>query len=215
MPTDLDISADTAVQALALLIRGSVNARLLPELGGNAIELIYGAPLPLSLLAQGNQPTLLIYRAQDRDRDKGDWLFEENSVFRFDYMLPATPHDRIVQRWPVLRRVWAAMIAVCREGRDPLIEDNAKVLEAAGLARYGLGTGRADYSFVPGANQTYPMFRGEMTFDGCYPAPEAFIDLANRHTLDAYVTQHTEWDLPPDGLNIVDEAVNDLTLPQP
>lgn len=214
-PTNLDISQDTAIDALALLIRGAVNARLLPELGGKAIERIYGAPMPLSLIGQGNVPVLLIYRVQDRDRDKGDWIFEDLSTFRFDYMLPATPKERIPLRWPVLRRVWAAVLAVCREGKDPLVQDNAEVLEAGGLARYVLGTGKADYSFVAGANNTYPMFRGEMQFHGCYPPPEAFIDFANCDTLDPWITQHTEWDLPPDGNNIVDEAVNDLILPQP
>ena len=209
---NLDGIEDPGINALALLIRNVVNAELLPQLGGPAIAKLFQSPLPIGVLAQGALPALGIYRFQDRDRDKGDWVFEEFSVFRFDYVTPATPLNKVDKRWPLLRAVWTRLLAVCREGKHPDVAAGVNVLEGGGIARVALGTARVDYRFEPGQNSTYPMFRGEITFESCYPAPEAFIDSRNVDRLDDYITQNTKWNIPP-GENDVD-AENDLKLPQ-
>lgn len=222
----LETARDEAIEALAALCKGAVNAALQPTLGTLAIKYVFPAPLPLDLIAQNSLPALCVYRSIERDRDAGDWIFEDVTTYRFDYYAPATPLVRIQDRWPLLHQVWTVMLAAIREGRDPNVSDNAYILRAGGIARYVLGTGQAEYTFVPGANNTYPYFRAQLQLEGCYDKPAAHIDAANRSTLDDFETLHTEWNLPPvdetrdagggfaNEDNAVNEAENDLELPQ-
>ena len=211
MALNLNDTVDPAINALAALIRGTLNPRFADQVGGDVINAVYGAPLPLSLLGRTQGTTLNIYRSRDADRDKGDWVYEESSVIRFDYFLPATTLETLDRRWPLLRNVWMAMLAVCRSGSDPEVAEGAPILRNAGLSYMVLGSAKIDYSFVPGVNQAYPMFRGEMTFIGCYPAPDAHV--TDAFGLDDFLKNATDWNLPPDGLNNTVEAQNELDLP--
>lgn len=199
-PTGLDNATDPAIEALSALAKTAVNESLETVLGTDAIRNVYAVPLPLSLLLMGNLPALSIYRLEDRETDKGDWMFEEVTTYRFDYYSPATAVSRIDKRWPILRSVWAALLPVLREGRHPSVADG----QPMGVGRYVLGSGRVQYTFVPGAEQTYLSFRGQVQLEGTYEPIVGW----DGGALSDFDTLWTDWDLPPES-NVDLEAQNE------
>jgi hypothetical protein len=191
----LDDTRDIGIEALASLARTGVNKALQPVLGRTAIDYIYGSPLPLSLLRQTGLPAMTIYRLEDRDRNKGDWVFEDVTTYRFDYMAPATPLVRLDKRWPLLRLVWTTLLATLRQGSHPDVNSGAPMIpqHPVGLCRYVLGSARARYSALPGA-EPYPYFQGQMDFESNYPWPLAF----DATTLDSFDRLWTDWDIKID-----------------
>lgn len=210
----LDVVRDYAIEAIAALCKGTVNAKLEPVLGENAINKTFGAPLPLPLLPAPVFPALCIYRLNDRDKDRGDWIFEDVSTFRFDYYVGPTPIDRIDQRWPLLREVWEIMLAVLRVGRDPSVAEEAEILKTGGVTRYVLGSARNEYLFAPANSQAYPMLRGNISFDTCYPSPDSFYDNLDKSLrLDTFEGLDVDWNIAlPDNPEI--EARSEIALPQ-
>lgn len=200
----LDQATDPQVAALAALCKQTVNANMQPILGVDAIRYCFGSPLPLSLLTNNKLPCLLVYRMEDRDRDKGQFMLEEVDTFRFDYYCAATPLSRIDARWPVLRGVWANLLAGIRYGRHESLNDGADLQ----IGRYVLGSGKATYTFVPGAEQTYPAFRAEVRIEGCYEPVTPLVS-----GLDDFLRVYTDWDLVPEH-NITLEAQDETDLPQ-
>lgn len=188
MTTGLDNATDPQIAALAALIKQTVNSELIPIVGANAIQSCFGSPLPLSLL--GNKlPALTIYRLEDRDVDKGDHMFEESTTFRFDYFCVATAIARLDTRWAILRAVWTKLLAGVREGRHESLNDGADMQ----IGRYVLGSGKVNYTFVPGSDQTYPAFRGQVSIEGCYEPVTPSVS-----GLDDFNKLWTDWDLRPE-----------------
>lgn len=186
----LDQTTDPHIEVLARLVKAAVNGQLSDPLGTEALTNCFGAPLPLSLLGQNVLPAMTIYRQQDRDRDKGDWAHEQTTEFRFDYFAPATPIARLPERWPLLRAVWVATLGVVRQGSHPDVMDGQNL----GLGRYVLGSGRCQYAFVPGANNTYPAFRATIEIESSYEPPEEFKGTA----LADFNLLWTQYDLRPE-----------------
>jgi hypothetical protein len=190
----LDNTRDIPIEVLAALARVGVNAALRDTLGRDAIDYIYGSPLPLSVLRQTALPALTIYRLEDRDRNKGDFVYEDVTTYRFDYFAPATPLIRLDKRWPLLRNVWVALVGVLREGAHPDINDGKPMLRTdGGICRYVLGSARVRYSALPGV-EPYPTFQAQMDFEGNYAWPESF----DATGLDDFNTLWTDWDLKQD-----------------
>jgi hypothetical protein len=211
-----DNAHDFGVEALGILAKGAVNAKLQPIFGRSAIAKVFGAPLPVALLSQSNAfPCMCIYRAQDRDRNLGDFVFDNVTTFRFDYVMPATPLEDSDKRRHVMRMVWEVLLGVMRVGRDPAVANEVELLKNAGLFRYALGSARCDFTFLASGSQTlFPAFRGTMDFEGEYITPDSFYDdLLKCERLDTFAELHVDWDLVPE-LNIDIEAQDIIVLPQ-
>lgn len=195
----LQIEPDPGIEALGILSKAAVNAKLEPVIGEPAIRHTFGVQFPTSLLGAEVLPCLCIYRFRDQDRVKGDTLFEETTTFRFDYLLPATTADHIDKRWPLLRQVWITMLGALRVGRHPDVANEENLLQRGGLFRYVLGSGRVDYGVIDNRGTVYPSFRGQMQFEGAYPTPESFYDDVDKNLrLSNFGGLDVKWDLRPE-----------------
>jgi len=197
----LDLAKDPVQETLAVLAKEGTNARLREALGGDPVKNAFGAPLPISLLTAKALPCVCVYRLEDRDQDKGDWAFQHVTTWRFDYFSTAVPVSRIDRRWPLLQQVWFAMLASIRDDRVPGIND-CKPLESG---RYVLGTARVQYTFVPGADSTYPSFRGQLQIERAYDEPTCYTGKA----LADFDTLWTDWNIQPDD-NLEVEASDEI-----
>lgn len=186
----LDDASDPQVVGLAKLCRYAVNSNLQTQLGTDAVRYTVGAPFPLSLIKTNNTPALCIYRFEDRDLDKGYQMFEAITTWNFDYYAPATSITKLDKRWPILQLVWWNMVSAIRSGRDSRIADGVDL----NLGRYILGSARANYTFVAGAEQTYPAFRGQLQLQHCFEPPFEW----DGEGLDDFDTLWTDWDLKPE-----------------
>lgn len=201
MTADLDSFKDYAVEALAALCKGAVNAELQDAVGGDAIETIFGVPYPPAALPASAFPALCVYRWRDQDKNLGDLVQNDLTIFRFDYYVGATPRDKIDTRWPMLRPVWEVMKGLFHTGRHPTVANERPILDDAGVYRYNLGSAQAQYAFAPVPNSTllYPMFTGQAAFD-CDHASSASLydDLDKRLRLADLKTIDVKWDLVPE-----------------
>ena len=196
--TGLDKLQDIQTLALGSLLRESINAELRDETGQDVIAATFGAPFPLAMLGQSALPCLSIYRLRDVDQDKGDFIYQDLTTWRFDYYTPATPLNYIDKRWAVLRRVWNLLLGTVRVGRSPWHVEEQPMPELQNVLRYVLGSGRADYGAASIGGVVYPSFRGQITFEVDARTPQSFYDdMEKRMRLDDFNTMAVDWDLVP------------------
>jgi hypothetical protein len=209
----LDRVDDIQTTALGLLCRSAVNGELKDLLGQDAIVRTFGAPLPLPMMGQNILPCLSVYRLRDIDQDKGDFIYQDLTTWRFDYYTPATPLNLIDKRWPVMRRVWNIMFGAVRVGRSPHQVDEQPLPELQNVLRYVLGSGRVNYGTASLENVVYPSFRGEVTFEVDSKSPQAFYDDMDKMLrLDDFETLAVDWNLAETGADI--EAQSWISLDQ-
>jgi hypothetical protein len=189
---------DVQTRALGVLAAAAVNSELEDILTTKAVERVFGAPMPLEMLAQAQLPALCVYRLSDRDEDKGDFVYQHLSTWRLDYHLPATPLDRIDTRWAILRRAWVVASTTLRVGRSPLVNEEVPLPEVQNVLRYVLGSAQVSYGSATPNGVLYPMFRGQMTFQEDVVPPQSFYDdLDKCARLDTFESLHVDWDLLP------------------
>lgn len=211
----LDSVRDSALEAIAVLVQKSLNAKMKPALGVNVIETLYDFPMTPPMIASAAYPCMCVYRDRDRDREDSFFDFLDTQTFGIDYLPGATSFDELGPRWKLLRAVWVHTIGVLRIGRDPKVADERAVLfgGSSRLDRYVLEASETNYSYWGQDRTAYPYFRGKVTFEGNYPTPDSFYDGASKtDRLPPFARMVVNWDLAPkDG---VLEAQDDIALPQ-
>lgn len=142
-----------------LLIR--VNALLAPEMmtepTEDAVRRTYRMPIPLSMIATLQLPTLLVYRGNTqlyRDGRK----HKRRTRINIDYVGPQTPARATEDTWTLLHRVFEAVAKVL-SGKD--LPANWTTLKAAGVVTVELETPKVEYAFAgdKGHKNVYPTFR--------------------------------------------------------
>jgi len=210
----LDRIEDLETQALGLVCREAVNGELQSLLEQDAIMRTFGAPLPLAMMGMSILPCLSVYRLRDIDQDKGDWIFQDLTTWRFDYYTPATALNHIDLRWPILRRVWNIILGTCRVGASPFSLEEQRLPELQNVLRYVLGSGNVEYGTASLDGVIYPSFRGQITFEVDARPPQAYYDSMDKCLrLDDFETAAIDWDLRPKH-NIDIEAQSWIELEQ-
>lgn len=183
--TDYD---DPQLAAVAALVRAAVHNDLDPSV----LAEVYEDPRELGEMTNTRVPALAVYRASEKRAHHGSGVYVDRVTVRFDYVLCDVSPAKRAAYWPTLRRVWKSIADAMAAGKHTAATGDAEVLELAGV-EVDDESPKVSYTFakLPGAGNTYPYFRGEITAD-------FFPDATDVTALDDFLTHFTAFAKPGD-----------------
>jgi hypothetical protein len=127
----------------------------------NAVSETLIRPQNLALDPEG-ATRLSCYRLRSKPKRVSFGHIDHVATVQFDYVTPACGAEQLEERWPILDRVWGALIDAIDAGSHPDWEDGASVHAAAGITWLDLNTAEKQEFYVDGNGFTYPGFRGQL-----------------------------------------------------
>lgn len=115
----------------------------------------------LEILGQAALPVLAAFRLRARSRRATVTFWEHTYTLQFEYVTPQTALEQIDNRWPLLDRVWLALMdTLCRGTHaDHTPAPGDPVMEDSGLVRVLTETALKQEMYAESAGYAYPMFR--------------------------------------------------------
>jgi hypothetical protein len=89
---------------------------------------------------------------------------DQRTTVRLQYIGNACGLDQLDERWPILSRVWQAAIAALLAGHHTAHQDDAPVLEEAGVVWVNEAAAKAE-GFLPKGDAVYPMWEADVQLD--------------------------------------------------
>lgn len=145
---------DEVVMALRAIALGEVVPTL--DLGGAAFPAIrktYGYPIPLAQLGTLELPALSIYVASERSMPVGRHRDLRLNV-TMEYVGPVTAMADLDSTWPMLRKVWFALIRAIEAGTVGGLD----VLRLTGVQWLADEEASVEYDSAPGSAGAFPYF---------------------------------------------------------
>lgn len=164
----LDSIPDPLLTPLLALLKDAVNADLALDMAAAgapveaAIATVSKVPFTLSLEGEGTLPALHAYRIRSSTSRATFVHLNHVSRLQFAYATPATGRDLLDARWPLLDRVWHAMLRALRRGGHANHAAGADVLLDAGVVSVALTGAFKREAFIEGAHEVFPGFVAEV-----------------------------------------------------
>jgi hypothetical protein len=167
----LDSLPDPLITPILALLYDAINADLTaemtaagvpPDLLEPAVQTTCKVPFTLGMEGSGVLPALHCYRVRTRSVQTTMYYLDHGSTLQFAYATPPTGRDMLDVRWPLLDRVWHALIRTLVRGSHPAHMGGADVLLDAGVVRILRQTAIKRELFTPDGQQTFPGFVAEV-----------------------------------------------------
>ena len=168
MTSALDTLSDPLVTPVLALLKDAVNADLRAQMLLAGVEpedaIVSTAPHPVELEIAGESPLpmLTCYRVRSRSRQFSFSHVDHTSTLQLSYITSATAREQLDERWPLLHRVWTAILTTLARGHHLSHQEGASVLLDAGVIRLDPATAQKREVFVAGGDYTYPGFVAEI-----------------------------------------------------
>lgn len=188
----LDTAEDIVVDAFRALAQDEVT-RLLADLtnvGDEPVPAVLetrGFPAPIDLIEATALPTMVVYRSREVETQRTMRHVDSRTTLVFVYTAPPTTLDKLGPRWPILRRVWRALLEAVSAGEigEPGVRVN--VLTGVGVVEVDAESASVVYDFAADAEgQAFPQFRGEITIE---ERPVVELDLVDFRELFARINR--------------------------
>lgn len=163
-----ETASDPLVSTMLELGKSAALANLVPHLGASAqfpaVRATYNFPADLQLMSECEMPALTLYRQRTVSliertfRNQND----QRTTMQVGYILPCTSPRDASNRWPILHRVWAAVIEAWWCGMHASYQSGAEVLSPLGVTE-GADNARVEERFIGGNGKLHIGFVG--TFD--------------------------------------------------
>lgn len=156
----LDTATDDLVDGLRAIARTEVTAALASLTGDvPAIRETRGLPIPLEMLETAALPVLGVFVEREASVATTSRHVDRLLTVGFEFFAPATPLAKLDLRWPILRKVWDALLETIGDG---LLAGQA-VLEGIGVLNVDVETATVDYDFATDGASAYPHFLGRIS----------------------------------------------------
>lgn len=153
----LDTSSDTLVDALRAIAKAEVTRALAETTGEtDAVLETRGYPVPLEMVEHMRLPCMSVYVTGEAAKRTSARYLDSRCEVVFEYVLPATPLNKLDKRWPILRAVWAATLAAIAKGE---LNGN-QALQPVGVTHVDEERATVRYSFASEGENAYPVFAG-------------------------------------------------------
>jgi hypothetical protein len=168
MSSALDGMVDPLIGPMLALLKDAINADLAAEMIAldlepeDTVQTTAPHPVPLEIAGQLAMPLLTCFRVQSRSRVATFLHTDHVNLLQFGYLTPATAREQIDERWPLLDRVWRALLRTLANGAHPAHQAGAPVLTNAGVVRISTDSAKKLELFAESGDYAYPMFRGEV-----------------------------------------------------
>lgn len=166
--TALESLSDPLIAPVLALCKDAINADLADAMEAAGVTpedaVRATAPYPFALRIEGAAvlPALHCYRVQSRSTQFSVVHVDHVSRLQFTYATPGIGREGLDERWPLLDRVWRALLGALKSGSHAAHADGADVLSDAGVVKVDLGTTRKLEVFIEDGNHTFPGFIGEL-----------------------------------------------------
>lgn len=163
MTSALDTVEDPLLTPLLALLADAINADLAAEAPPSATPeaaVASTAPHPVPIITVGETalPVLSCYRVRSRARRRSIAYVDHTTTLQFSYLSASTAREQLPARWPMLERVYQALVKALVAGTHPAHAAGAEVLEPLGLIDVLLPSLQKRELFAEGGDFTYPMF---------------------------------------------------------
>jgi hypothetical protein len=171
MANGLESIADPLLGPLLALLKDAINSDLAAEQTAagvvadeveDAVTAVYPNAVNLQMLGQATLPALSAFRLRTRSTRVTSVYWEHTYTLQFEYITPQTALEQIDNRWPLLDRVWLALIDTLCRGTHADHEGGDEVLADAGIVKVLTGTAQKQEAYVEGTGYAYPMFRASI-----------------------------------------------------
>lgn len=159
---------DPLVTPLLELLKDAVNAKLaetMERLGLDAEDAIAATlnyPVEArSLGGQLNLPLLACYRIRQQSQRRTFGYLDQLVTLRLQYISSATSFDRLDDRWPLLDYVWRAAFDTLCAGHHAAHQDDAHVLEDAGVIWVNEAATKIE-GYLAGGDYAYPQWEADV-----------------------------------------------------
>lgn len=167
MTSALDTVVDPLVTPLLAFLKDAINADLSAETPPDsepeaAVATTAPHPVDIEMTGETALPILTCYRTRSRARRRSIAFVDHTVTLQFTYVTAATAREQLGARWPLLERVWAALLLSLSTGSHPAHADGEDVLDSLRVIEVVLSTAQKREIFQPGGDYTYPAFVAEI-----------------------------------------------------
>lgn len=203
----LDSATDPVATALRSLLQSGLNADLAAVTTESVVAATYGWPaIAAARTPSLALPALSVWRHSEERWQRTARHVERLTTFRIDYQLPATPLERVDERWALLQLVWTQALIIIAAGCHASVSAGAPVLNNAGVVEMPIRKTPPTVAFqVPQVGESlYPTFFGQVRLVHRDTAASA---LADWTTLGVQIDLHDNGEATPTVPAIVEDVV--------
>jgi hypothetical protein len=166
MPAEpIDVTRDPLLVPLLAFLMAAINAdigQVMMDESGREQDAIASTLIrPQSLDTDPDGARLSAYRLRSKPVRTGFGRIDHVLTLQFDYVTPSCGMSQVEARWPILDRVWVALIEAMSNGSHEAYEDGADALALAGIVWVNLQSAQKADLYAEG-DVTFPAFRGTL-----------------------------------------------------